>query len=335
MLLAPLSISTPALQRLPLRLGVFRVGFRTIDPVYLPPFWGSSIRGLLGHALRQVHCVTGVPVCKGCTLRNTCNYSWLFETPLKAPNSRNGAFMNAPHPFVLRVPGPKRAQVLPPKTRFHIGLTLFGRALDHLPALVPALHQMGQIGLSNRRGRFSLESLERGWLPDRAVWVPVALNGHRPQGPSHVSIPPVPPAVWVHLETPLRLRSKKKTVSPKTFSVSTFGTSVLRRYFNLVRGEASAQTGQDLEPLFDAAGSLSATEVHLYWSHWKRFSSRQCRRVEMDGLMGSFHLDGPGLAKLWSYLYLGQWFHGGKGTALGLGRYRLETGAKRQKRRSS
>ena len=43
----------------------------------------------------------------------------------------------------------------------------------------------------------------------------------------------------------------------------------------------------------------------------------------MGGLVGEFELSDIGLKPFWPYLWLGQWTHSGKGTVMGLGRYRL------------
>jgi hypothetical protein len=62
---------------------IARLRFRleAIDPVRLPPFPGSALRGMLGYGLRRTACVTRQPVCDGCLLRGSCVYSTLFESP--------------------------------------------------------------------------------------------------------------------------------------------------------------------------------------------------------------------------------------------------------------
>ena len=49
--------------------------------------------------------------------------------------------------------------------------------------------------------------------------------------------------------------------------------------------------------------------------------------MQFGGLIGGLTLDGPALFDLWSALWLGQWTHLGKGTAFGLGGYRVITPA--------
>ena len=44
----------------------------------------------------------------------------------------------------------------------------------------------------------------------------------------------------------------------------------------------------------------------------------------MGGLVGSVELGMEGLDDFWSYLWLGQWTHVGKGTSMGMGAYTIE-----------
>ena len=43
----------------------------------------------------------------------------------------------------------------------------------------------------------------------------------------------------------------------------------------------------------------------------------------MGGLIGDLVLNGAVARPYWSRLWMGQWYHLGKGTSMGLGRYRL------------
>ena len=49
--------------------------------------------------------------------------------------------------------------------------------------------------------------------------------------------------------------------------------------------------------------------------------------MQFGGLVGEFTVDGPALPAVWPALWLGQWIHVGKGTAFGLGGYRVGAAA--------
>ena len=61
----------------------------------------------------------------------------------------------------------------------------------------------------------------------------------------------------------------------------------------------------------------------MEWREWTRYSSRQQERLQMGGLVGEAEIEGRDLEPFWPYLWLGQWTHAGKGTSMGLGRYRI------------
>ena len=64
-----------------LPVAVMRLRFLVVaqDPLRLPFFAGSMLRGAYGHALRRLVCLTRAPACENCSLRATCPFPRLFE----------------------------------------------------------------------------------------------------------------------------------------------------------------------------------------------------------------------------------------------------------------
>jgi hypothetical protein len=71
------------------------------------------------------------------------------------------------------------------------------------------------------------------------------------------------------------------------------------------------------------AEAVCLTRDATQWTRWARYSGRQDRRMEWEGLVGPVEYDGD-LKAFWPYLLFGQWIHVGSGTTFGLGRYCLE-----------
>ncbi len=46
----------------------------------LPPYKGSTFRGVFGHALKRVTCALKRQSCDDCMLRSKCVYPFVFET---------------------------------------------------------------------------------------------------------------------------------------------------------------------------------------------------------------------------------------------------------------
>lgn len=85
-----------------------RAHLRALDPLRLPPYAGSTWRGLLGHGLRQAACVTRARTCDGCLLASHCVYPRVFE-PLAPPGEASRRYAAPPDPMswtlISRRPG--------------------------------------------------------------------------------------------------------------------------------------------------------------------------------------------------------------------------------------
>ncbi len=88
---------------------------------------------------------------------------------------------------------------------------------------------------------------------------------------------------------------------------------LLGRLSRLARFHGGAPLGVDFRGLIDAAGTVRLAVDKTRWTRWARYSARQDRRMEWEGLVGS-----------WPYLVFGQWTHVGSGTTFGLGGHRIE-----------
>lgn len=82
----------------------FEVRLRSCESVSLPPFLGSTLRGALGHALKQAVCVVDHGDCSQCPVAGQCVYPYFFETPVPAGIAQLRGQRHAPHPFVLEPP---------------------------------------------------------------------------------------------------------------------------------------------------------------------------------------------------------------------------------------
>lgn len=124
----------------------YRFSARMREPVALPHYAGSLLRGMLGAALRNVACMTRQPTCTGCPLLQTCPYSQLFETPAPVRDTQQRRdFSQIPHAYVVEPP-PLGTRTLPAGAMLEFHIVLFGKALQQLALVVFAL----QRGLASR-----------------------------------------------------------------------------------------------------------------------------------------------------------------------------------------
>lgn len=76
--------------------------------------------------------------------------------------------------------------------------------------------------------------------------------------------------------------------------------------------------------LIDAASTeVQEVEAELFWREWHRFSFRQKDSQIMGGVMGTITYEGN-IKPFLPLLKLMEYLHVGKGTAFGLGRYKMQ-----------
>ena len=81
----------------------YRLEFTTEQPIHLPEYAGSALRGAFGHALRRAACVTRERHCSACGLYRHCPYPAIFETP-PPPDYARRVLSKVPLPFVVEPP---------------------------------------------------------------------------------------------------------------------------------------------------------------------------------------------------------------------------------------
>ena len=306
-----------------LRISRYRFRFHALDPIQLPPFPGSAMRGLFGHGLKRSVCVTRLKSCSECLLRNHCVYSYLFETHLTVDKREN-----APHPLVLDVHQLQRCYEL--GAEFSVEATLVGNANRNFPYLIQAWQRAGQRGLGRENARFELRQADVldfqscNWQQ----FFPVEGGATELPEPFDFlagSDEAVPAHVQVRLVTPYRGKRKGRLVTPESFDIQGFMVSLLRRISRLQELHDPDCPGFDLPLLIHAAANLTMTNSDLKWKEWTRHSSRQHTHMNMGGVVGTFTVNGEGMRQLWPGLQLGQWIQAGKNTLFGLGRYQIQT----------
>lgn len=130
-------------------------------PARLLPYLGSTLRGGLMRALRQVTCVArGVRVCVDCPFVHACPYAFVFETPRPLWAERYLRDDDGVEPMEYRTSEAK--------TRMSFAVRLFGRAVGTAPLLIEAARRMAIAGLGGERAKFILSGA-RDQGPDGEV----------------------------------------------------------------------------------------------------------------------------------------------------------------------
>lgn len=288
------------------------------QPLLLPAYAGSMLRGAFGHALRRLACMTRKPECQGCPLLATCPYPMIFETP-PLPEHPLQKFSQMPNPYVIEPPlgGNRRRE---PGEGFDFAMVLMGDAISQLPLIIMAWERALQQGLGKARVRCRLEQVHQ-----EGDDTPVYRTGQpsiRPHQPAPCD-PFAPPdnSLDLHFCTPLRLQKQGKRVGRRELDARTLLLTLARRYQLLCDGHRPGLITQDFAQLSKLAETIRL-EQDLHWHDWTRYSNRQQQEMQFGGLVGHIRLHGN-LDAFTPLLHLGQWLHLGKNATFGLGQYHL------------
>lgn len=278
------------------------------------PFPGAAWRGAFGYALKRTVCVMRPRVCAGCPFELSCAYPYVFET---APG-RHARVMRladtVPRPFVLRPRQIVRREGS--RCEADIGMTLMGRAVDHLPFVIHAFAEAGGRGIGAGRTAYQLERVTDGAKGE--IWR--AGSNLAPQ----VAALPEPrlgdqSRVAVDLVSALRLVRNGVPITPDQVDGPTLAFAAVRRIALLRDGLAEALPPIDLNALRAKSEGVRLVDRRLDWSDRRRFSTRQNQSITMGGITGRFVLDVSAAPEVLPFLETCQLVHIGKGATLGLG----------------
>lgn len=293
----------------------------------LPPYKGSTFRGVFGHALKKVICTLKTQECAACLLRGQCLYPLVFETPSVRQPPPGAHIASAPHPFVIEPPD-TQATRFAPRSSFNFDLILFGDLNQNLPYFIYAFDRMGKIGVGRRingqRGRFSLQEVR---FDNRCIYHADegVLKPYEPlpqlsfDGCGHEE--PAVTRLTVHLQTPLRFKHRNRLSYELPFHL--LARAMLRRTAALFACYGEGEPDLDFRGLTQRARSVSITSSDLRWNDWRRYSRRQSRAMQMGGLTGWVTYAGD-LAEFMPLINCCETVHIGKQTTFGLGKIRIE-----------
>ncbi|MFH1491563.1 MAG: CRISPR system precrRNA processing endoribonuclease RAMP protein Cas6 [Pseudomonadota bacterium] len=332
--------------------GKYRFTCRLDDEAVLPPYKGSTFRGVFGHALKRVVCALKRQECEECLLKNRCLYTKVFETRLTLDMPDGSRISTPPHPFVMEPPQTEKTAFLKGED-MACDLLLFGEANYSLPYFVYAFEQMGTIGVGRRingnRGRFALMTVKSGKktlysetdrklnlsgpvqelvLPDPGIFPTGGQTAQRGRKFATATseleqFNERDLRVRVRLETPLRLKFENEIRADLPFHV--LARAMLRRVSSLLNTWDDGEPALDYKGLIQRAEDIRTVKSSLEWFDWRRYSNRQEREMFMGGMLGSVTYEG----KLGEYLPLLDFcekVHLGKNTSFGLGKVAVHIG---------
>lgn len=289
----------------------------------LPPYLGSTLRGAMGHALRQMVCLLPGEDCTKCMHRWQCAFVYIMATSRQETDDQGNTKNQAlPHPYVIEPPEEqttffRKGDLL----IFH--LLLIGNSITLLPLFISAFERVGKNGLGKGRHKYNLQKVEQDENKQlRLLWaggnnliqVPVPVDIKLEQESKDIS------NITLHLHTPTRLVNKGRLDDCPDFSI--LMRAVLRRVDSLGRIHGQSGLGIDFRNLLDKTAQVKLSGGKASWYDWERYSSTQATFMKLGGLVGELSYDGE-LGEFLPYLKITEILHVGKGSSFGLGRYTI------------
>jgi hypothetical protein len=384
-----------------LKVARYQIRLRALEPAQFPAFAGSALRGAFGHALKSSVCVMQHRDCERCLVASRCIYPNVFEPEFPPHLTEWHNERNAPSPYLLDPPVHKHRVTFvvppsggisepesqppeggttnaierrPPKWEQHrqldageeiaFGLTLLGRAIEHLPFIVLAIHEMTQRGIgapkferpSPSETPFAAETkptpeaAPRRQMPPRPRFalsevLSLDADGQRrtiyteasERLESHAAPPPslrqLVESRLTEIEASGQLRLRFLTparikvdgdLQPRA-DFALLVRNLLRRVSMLTAVHGEAKLALDYAGLIARAADIQTVESKLRWWDLQRYSARQQTKLKMGGFVGAVSYEGATLGEFLPLLVAGEILRIGKGTSFGLGKFQIES----------
>lgn len=254
-------------------------------------FTGSMIRGAMGHALKKVTCINPSYKCEGCFSQSSCLYYDFYEKPNSFP--------------------PYRFEIELGSAKFDFGLYLFNDACEGLPYVLSALEMtLTQIGLTKHNHQFSDFHIS---LNNQSIYKNNGFSSFDILAKTF-EVDRFCPNIKLRLHTPLRIKKNNKFLRD-TVELEDILRSIYQKQQEFETGKKAFKL--NYEP------SYTTTLKLLAYKSITRSSSRQKKRMQMDGIMGEIAVMGID-EQSYKLLKLGEILGVGKQTVLGLGRIEVE-----------
>ncbi|MDY0043909.1 MAG: CRISPR system precrRNA processing endoribonuclease RAMP protein Cas6 [Syntrophales bacterium] len=312
-----------------MRYGKYRFSCILKSEAMLPPYKGSTFRGVFGTALKQVVCALKRQDCETCLLRKKCIYSLTFEVPpFDFPEGARKRIVSPPHPYVIE-PDLDTKRIYKEHESFDFSLILFGESNDWLPYFIYAIEQIGKIGIgkkiNGKRPGFELATVraedgrtiyarQEQKIAEGEFFRFLQLDDFFREGDGAIT------RLELILETPFRLKFDNKLESRLPFHVLI--RAALRRISSLFGPYGTGEPSLDYRGLATRAEQVRVSLDEIEWTDWRRYSNKQDQAMFMGGISGTIGYSGA-LAEFLPLLRIAELVHLGKQTTFGLGKLRI------------
>jgi CRISPR-associated endoribonuclease Cas6 len=310
-----------------IKISIYELEIIAQEKMQLPPFKGSTLRGGFGSVFKSLTCTTPGLCKKSCRTGSQCPYGYIFETPVPAKSEIMRKYPHAPHPFIIEPPADQRTDFVP-GDKLTFRLILIGRAIDYLPYFIYTFAELGNRGIGKGRAHYILSQVRALDSQGKKNLIYSSDNEIMQTGGEIIRVDLSSPSpekkgnMAITFLTPLRLQYEQGIeFSPEFHALF---RSLLRRISLLAYFHQGIELDKELDfkGLIQSAEKIKTLDKRYRPYRWNRYSNRQEKSIQMDGIIGEGLYQGD-FTPFLPFLKLGEWIHLGKSTAFGMGLYRL------------
>lgn len=291
-----------------IRLIKLRVTFRAEEAGELPAYLGSTIRGVLGHALRDPVCVRPNVRCHLCDLANDCSYAFHFNSPGNVAGSVN--------PFVLYVSMRDKTDWRPGDL-LSFDIRIFGSSTEAVDFYIAGLLAMGNYGWGVRRLKFSPVQIVNV-LNGKLVWSGGTSWFHNARVETLGVVGESTDSVLCQFTGPTRVVVRRKLQRELQFEHIV--RSVMTRVQLLAHAYEGVVVDWDEEKILEKAHAVRVEESDWRSVDFERYSMTYNRKLHLPAIEGRVRFAGD-LTSFIELLRFGEFVQIGKNTTHGFGHY--------------
>lgn len=292
----------------------YRFTFELTSSLEMPIYAGSTLRGVFGHALKDLICTCGQPE----KHTSNCPYNSIFNTTQSELTDLSQK--NSPPQSYLFEPQPRGKSHYAAGEHYHFDMVLIGHSRLLLSLIISALQLAFQRGVGSAQGKGKLIDVA---IEHQQTWQSIYVDHRLIRHNNALMLPEsYSNNVQLHFQTPLRLQQKGKILRPEQIQASHILRQLMRRLSSLSQLYFPQAIQADFASLKQNAEE-TPSQAQWTWQNWQRYSNRQQQNMQLGGVIGHITLCQltPEFATM---LYIGQWLHIGKETVFGLGKYQLQ-----------
>lgn len=295
-----------------MKIMTLRATFAAAGRGRLPPYLGSTIRGLLGHCIRDLVCPTPDVKCHLCPISDDCAYAQNFSTP--------GHQAGAVNPYVLYVLTNGKVDWNEADI-CQFDITLIGRSSEQGGLIVDAFKEMGSRGWGVARIPFKLIKITDP-VRHTLIWHlgKMWLRNLQPQ--PLCCEERFARAAVVHFETPVRVKEGQNL--KYSLSFADLIQSLSRRLSLLSHAYTDHRLEWNESEMLSAAREIRTTDESWHENRFKRFSmNREGQHLYLPAIEGWARYEGN-ITPFTPLLAAGERLHIGKNTTHGFGRFHVD-----------